>query len=93
MVADVQFEPMQVCHLDAVVHIEQQVFTNPWTRRDFEFSLERENAYCRVVEIEEVLIGYVIGFVIQKEFHLADFSVHPQLSTPWYWQQNDGCFV
>lgn len=77
MVADLQLESMHVCHLNAVVNIEKQVFTNPWTRRDFEFALERENAYCRVAEIEGQLVGYVIGFVIHKEFHLADFSIHP----------------
>jgi len=71
------FYSMQVCHLESVVEIEQLVFSNPWTKRDFEFALKRDNAYCRVVFVGELLVGYVIGFFIKKEFHLADFSIHP----------------
>lgn len=66
-------------HLADVLAIEERVFTNPWTLRDFEFALKRENAYCRIVVRDEKMIGYVIGFVIDKEFHLADFSIHPTL--------------
>jgi ribosomal-protein-alanine N-acetyltransferase len=72
-------EPMAACHLEAVVEIEELVFSHPWTRRDFEFALKRENAYCRVVTVNEAFVGYVVGFFINKEFHLADFSIHPKL--------------
>ena len=72
-------EPMAACHLEAVVEIEELVFSHPWTRRDFEFALKRENAYCRVVTVNEAFVGYVVGFFINKEFHLADFSIHPGL--------------
>jgi len=69
--------PMDSHHLDIVVDIEQRGFSNPWTRRDFEFVLQKENAYCRVILFKESVIGYIVGFFINKEFHLADFSIHP----------------
>lgn len=72
------FYPMRACHLEFVVEIEQLVFSHPWTKRDFEFALKRDNAYCRVVFVDDLLVGYVIGFFIKKEFHLADFSIHPK---------------
>lgn len=68
---------MDNSHLDVVVEIEQLGFSNPWTRRDFEFVLKKENAYCRMILFEETVVGYLVGFFINKEFHLADFSIHP----------------
>ncbi|MGA1195284.1 MAG: ribosomal protein S18-alanine N-acetyltransferase [Candidatus Latescibacterota bacterium] len=73
----VLLEPMQICHLTGVVEIERMVFSNPWQHGDFKSALERENAYCRIVVVDGQLLGYVIGFFINKEFHLADFSIHP----------------
>ena len=70
-------EPMQVCHLTGVIDIESRVFSNPWQHGDFEAALKREDAYCRVVIVNGHLLGYVVGFFINKEFHLADFSIHP----------------
>jgi [ribosomal protein S18]-alanine N-acetyltransferase len=70
-------EPMQICHLTVVAEIESKVFSNPWLQSDFESALKRENAYCRVVVVNGQLLGYVVGFFINKEFHLADFSIHP----------------
>ena len=72
-------EPMQVCHLADVIEIEDLVFLHPWKQSDFEFALKRENAFCRVVRVGQQLVGYVVGFFISKEFHLADFSIHPKL--------------
>jgi ribosomal-protein-alanine N-acetyltransferase len=72
-------EPMQVCHLADVIEIEDLVFSHPWKQSDFEFALKRENAFCRVVRVGQQLVGYVVGFFISKEFHLADFSIHPGL--------------
>lgn len=70
-------EPMQVCHLVIVAEIERMVFSNPWQQGDFKSALEREDAYCRVVIGNGQLKGYVVGFFINKEFHLADFSICP----------------
>ena len=70
-------EPMQVCHLPSVTEIENRVFSNPWRQCDFESALKREDAYCRVVVANGQLVGYVVGFFVNKEFHLADFSIHP----------------
>ncbi len=69
--------PMQICHLTGVAEIERLVFSNPWQQSDFKSALERENAYCRIVVVDGQLMGYVVGFFINKEFHLADFSIHP----------------
>lgn len=64
-------------HIDQVVEIEKAVFTNPWKDRDFEFALKRKNSFCRIILVEHNMVGYVVGFVIDREFHLADFAIAP----------------
>ena len=64
-------------HLDRVIKIERVVFPAPWERRDFEFARSRKNGFCRVVMVEREIVGYVVGFLIDREFHLANFAIAP----------------
>ena len=64
-------------HLRWVVKIERAVFPSPWKRRDFEFARNRKNGFCRVVMVERELVGYVVGFLIDREFYLANFAIAP----------------
>ena len=64
-------------HLDRVIKIEMAVFSSPWTRRDFEFACNRKNGFCRVVMVECEIAGYVVGFLIGREFHLVNLAIAP----------------
>ncbi len=64
-------------HFDRVIKIERVVFSTPWKRRDFEFARNRENGFCRVVMVGCELVGYVVGFLIDREFHLVNFAIAP----------------
>ena len=64
-------------HFDRVIKIEMAVFSSPWTRRDFEFARNRENGFCRVVMVECEIAGYVVGFLIGREFHLVNLAIAP----------------
>ena len=64
-------------HLDRIIKIERAVFPAPWKRRDFEFARNRKNGFCRVVMVECELVGYVVGFLIDREFHLANLAIAP----------------
>ena len=70
-------EEMHEAHLDVVTDIEALSFSSPWKHRDFLFSMARDNSDCRVVLIDQQVMGYVVGFVIGREYHLADFAIHP----------------
>lgn len=72
-------EEMCEAHLNAVLKIEEVVFSNPWRRKDFQYSLTREGSYGTVLLADGRLIGYTIGFFTLEEFHLADFAIHPDL--------------
>ena len=64
-------------HLDRVIKIERAVFPSPWKRRDFEFARNRKNGFCRVVMVGYELVGYVVGFLIDREFHLVNLAIAP----------------
>ena len=64
-------------HFDRVIKIERAVFPTPWTRRNFEFARNRENGFCRVVMVECEIVGYVVGFLIGREFHLVNLAIAP----------------
>ncbi|MDP6040599.1 MAG: ribosomal protein S18-alanine N-acetyltransferase [Candidatus Latescibacteria bacterium] len=70
-------EAMTETHLDAVAKIERTTFSSPWTRRNFEFALKRDNSICHVLLVDAEVIGYSVGFLIDREFHLADFAIAP----------------
>ena len=68
---------MRPSHFDQIIKIERVVFPAPWKRRDFEFARNRENGFCRVVMVECEIAGYVVGFLIGREFHLVNLAIAP----------------
>ncbi|MDA0745968.1 MAG: ribosomal protein S18-alanine N-acetyltransferase [bacterium] len=71
--------PMATEHLDAVLAIEQVGFSNPWQEQDFRYALAREGSFCLVAQKDTRVIGYAVGFLVSREYHLADFAVHPEI--------------
>ena len=69
--------PIARAHLSRVIEIERAVFSRPWTKRDFVLARKRANSLCWVVRVEREVAGYVVGFVIDREFHLENFAIAP----------------
>lgn len=69
---------MTVADLDAVLAIEQVVFTSPWPREGFLRDLEiNPHAHCRVMADAGEVIGYIDYWVIHEEAHIATVATHP----------------
>ena len=70
--------PAQINHLDDIVSIEKSAFNKPWTKNQFmndiQSGLDSENW---VYVIDELVAGYIFGWIIQCEFHLNNIAVHP----------------
>ena len=70
--------PAELNHLDEIVGIENSVFNMPWTRNqiknDIQSNTDSENW---VYIMNEMVIGYVFGWIIHDEFHLNNIAVHP----------------
>ena len=71
--------PAQLHHLNDIIFIEKSAFNQPWTKNQFlndiQSKLDSENW---VYVIDELVAGYIFGWIIQGEFHLNNIAVHPE---------------
>lgn len=69
-----QLAPMNAADLDAVLAIEQAVYTHPWTRGNFADSL-RAGYQCRTWRLGGELVGYFVLLCAAGEAHLLNLSI------------------
>jgi ribosomal-protein-alanine N-acetyltransferase len=71
--------PAQLNHLDDIVSIEKSAFNKPWTKNQFMNDIQSElDSENWVYVINELVAGYIFGWIIQGEFHLNNIAVHPE---------------
>jgi len=69
-----QLAAMRDADLDAVLAIEQGVYTHPWTRGNFADSL-RSGYACRTWRVARELVGYFVLMAAAGEAHLLNLSI------------------
>jgi ribosomal-protein-alanine acetyltransferase len=69
-----QLAPMGEADLDAVLAIEQAVYTHPWTRGNFADAL-RSRYQCRTWRLGGELVGYFVLLSAAGEAHLLNLSI------------------
>ena len=71
--------PAELHHLEEIICIENAAFNTPWTRNqirnDIQSNVDSENW---VYIMDEMVIGYIFGWIIHDEFHLNNIAVHPE---------------
>ncbi len=72
--AAVQFRPMREADLDAVMAIENVIYTHPRTRGNFADSLGA-GSHCWVLEYNATMVGYAVLNVAAGEAHLLNLSI------------------
>lgn len=71
---EIRLRDMSAADVDAVLAIEQQVHSHPWTRGMFNDSLS--NSYiCSVYEAGQKIAGYAVLMPALDEVHLLDISI------------------
>jgi ribosomal-protein-alanine N-acetyltransferase len=60
--------------LDAVMAIENAVYTHPWTRGNFTDSLD-SGYHCWLMECSGTIVGYCVVAIAADEAHLLNLSV------------------
>ena len=65
---------MQIEDLDAVMVIEPQIYSHPWTRGNFSDSLNSGHS-AWVLEQENKIIGYALLMIVLDEAHLLNLSI------------------
>jgi ribosomal-protein-alanine N-acetyltransferase len=74
----VQLSPMRRKHLSAVVHIEQLVYSQPWTLSLFVSELAlRINRSYNVAKVGDVVVGYAGMSFLDDEAHVTTIAVDP----------------
>lgn len=69
-----RFAAMRADDIDAVLEIEQAVYTHPWTRGNFLDSLNA-GYHCHTYRLDAELLGYFALIVAVGEAHLLNLSV------------------
>ena len=75
-VSEARFETMTEAWMDAVLAIEQQAYTHPWSRGNFLDSI-RSGYQAQVLVGDDRLIGYFVAMKGVDEVHLLNITVAP----------------
>lgn len=74
--AEVVIERMRVDHLPAVLRIEQESYSVPWSREGFTKELETSpTSFAIVAQRGETVLGYVVAWFIMEEAHIGNVAV------------------
>jgi len=67
---------MTVADLDAVVAIEREAFSLPWSRRAFAAEVEDKRiSVPRVARLGDRVVGYSIAWKVADELHIGNLAV------------------
>ena len=66
-------------HMESLLKIERKCFSEPWTRPMFEEEFENpvSHLWGWFEEPGSDLFGYLVGWLIFEEFHIANLGVRP----------------
>jgi len=84
MMKDLGFADMVADDIAEVLEIESVSFSNPWRDQDFHYALNRDGGVARICRVQDVVLGYAVGFRTGSEFHLADFAVRSECQRRGY---------
>ena len=71
----IQFSPAKHKDLPAVAALEQELYPQPWSEKDFEELLEQEAFWFWVAKQEEEIVGYLVCQVVANEAELHNIAV------------------
>ena len=64
--------------LAVIVELDQISFSLPWPERSFRFELtENIASRCWVAEVDQHVVGMVVGWMLVDELHIATIATHP----------------
>ena len=75
--SEIVVRPMTLADTQAVIAIDQQVFSLPWAPRAFGDELRREESHFFVADDSGKVVGYLGVWFIVDEAHIATIGVHP----------------
>ena len=73
----VHFEPLSPLWLDTLLPIEQQAYSHPWTRGNFQDAMQAGYEAQLLVSDTHELLGYFVAMIVLDEVHLLNITVNP----------------
>ncbi len=73
----IKIRRMRIQDLERVIEIENQSFSNPWSKDAFIYEMGSGISYPWVVEVDNKIVGYSIHWVIIDEAHLSNIAIDP----------------
>lgn len=63
--------------IEKVLEIERQSFVSPWTNRMFEETITSPISMSFTIEIDSLLLGYIMSYLVENEAHIMNLAIHP----------------
>lgn len=77
--------------VDAVVELERELFTSPWSKEDFYYELERNDfAAVLVLEVEQEIAGYIGMWALGDQTQITTLGVKKAVPEKWLCQDFNG---
>ena len=68
---------MRESHLDAIMEVEHESFTIPWSRKMLSDELANKSAYYLAAVADGKAVGYAGMWLVCDEGHITNIAVHP----------------
>lgn len=77
--AELRFRRMVEADLDAVMEVQRDSFTHPWSRELFKRELDHEWSTVLLAEspTDGTLVGLIIFWLVHDELHILNVAVRP----------------
>lgn len=75
---NIEIIPMKKTHIDSLEALEKICFAHPWTKDDFLYEAENENAHFLVAVSNDAVMGYIGVQEICREGYVTNVAVFPE---------------
>ena len=70
--------PTKLHHLEEIAAIENISFKKPWSKLQLQSDIQSEmDSENWVYLMDELVVGYIFGWIVLDEFHLNNLAIHP----------------
>jgi ribosomal-protein-alanine N-acetyltransferase len=73
---EIKLRKARIDDIEAINHIEQAQFLNPWKKHYFSAELSHDISYFYAAEDSGKILGYIIFWLIEETIELHNIAVH-----------------
>tara|TARA_A100001011_G_C14284125_1_gene832878 strand:- start:1873 stop:2307 length:435 start_codon:yes stop_codon:yes gene_type:complete len=70
-----KIEKMNLSHINSIQEIENESFEVPWRYDSFVSDIENSSSINLVCKIDRQIVGYCMGWIVEKEFQLNNICI------------------